>query len=173
MKWTLYKHGGRWAGRIMDGLRYESEVHSNVQKDFHQAMKKKGIYDYPRSPTDKEPTPNTRRILDYHFDNWMTTDPNHNNVKKVDLRSPYTRTAIGEQPTAWRKGLGLKFPEVWITNWFDPSKVMIYERDNDYKYVVSPYERTGMANISYWHQHITKTAVSYDMPENVSCVFYY
>ena len=54
----------------------------------------------------------------------------------------------------------------------DPTKVMIYERDNDYKYVVSPYERTGMANVSYWHQHITKTAVSYHMPENVSWFLY-
>ena len=79
-------------------------------KDFGCFFRKKNdfyeLFKTWKSPTDKEPTPNTRRILDYHFDNWMTTHPNHNNVKNVDLRSPFTRTAIGEQPTAWRKGLG-------------------------------------------------------------------
>ena len=78
----------------------------------------------------------------------------HKRVKNVDLRSPLSRRAIKEQDRAWKR-------------------VMIYERDNDYKvhvfyhqkikqlikYVIEPYEKTGMANLSYWHQHITKTAL--------------
>jgi len=129
-------HGNNYPGRFIDAIRMESEVTHRVQKDVHAVMHERPKTDYPA----REYDPDVRRQMDDHFDNWLTTDPNHHNVRNVDVRSPLTRQAIKEQDRAWKK-------------------VMIYERDNDYKYIVEPVEKSGLANLSYWHQHITKTAL--------------
>lgn len=41
---------------------------------------------------------------------------------------------------------------------------MIYERDRDWKYIVHPYHRTGISNLSFWNQHITKSKLIYGLP---------
>lgn len=58
---------------------------------------------------------------------------------------PSKRQAIGQQPDPFRK-------------------VMIYERDRDWKYIVHPYHRTGISNLSFWNQHITKSKLIYGLP---------
>ena len=41
---------------------------------------------------------------------------------------------------------------------------MMYFRDNDWKYVVHPYRKIGIENLSYWNQHITKSKLALVLP---------
>ena len=69
-------------------------------------------------------------------------------LKKIDLRHPNTRRQISAETVAWRK-------------------IAHFERENDWKYIIEPYEKSGLANMAYFHQHITKTTLAADLlPDN-------
>ena len=136
-----------WNGSIIDPLRNESEVTPAVNKNIHAAMRKQNPFDY--AVKQEKISTNHRRRLDEHFQNWITLDPNHHNVPNIDIRSPLTRTAISNQTEAWQK-------------------VFIFERENDWKYIIHPYRQIGIENLSFWNQHITKTKLTGKLPGKVN-----
>merc|ERR1711962_543992 len=106
-------------------------------------MHKQNKHDY--APEQEEISTNHRRRLDEHFQNWITLDPNHHNLPDVDIRSPLTRDIISKQTETWKK-------------------IFIFERENDWKYIIHPYRQIGIENLSFWNQHITKTKLTGNLP---------
>jgi len=139
-------------GQTFDPMRHRTEVTKKNQKMFFGAMQSREEFDYGINASERAEFAH-RRVKDEYLDNWMTTDPNFNNVTGVDLRSPLTRQKIAQEPEIWKK-------------------VFLYERDRDFKYVIHPFRKSALPNMSFWNQHITKTRLIKGRPAiyNQICV---
>ena len=104
-------------GQTFDPMRHRTEVTKKNQKMFFSAMKSREQFDYGINAAERAEFAH-RRVKDEYLDNWMTTDPNENNVPGVDLRSPLTRQKIAQERSC-------KFAQLQLSSRFSPAPTQL------------------------------------------------